>query len=149
MMRLRRAMGPELLISVGAGAIIRNSRGEVLIMQRADDGSWDIPTGSAEPGETPVEVCQREVREETGLDVRVTGIAGVVGGRLFRHEYSNGDRIEGWAAIFDCEVTGGRLRSLDGEASAFRYVDPDDMPRLTTPYPRALFQRDRPAPVFF
>lgn len=149
MMKLRAALGRELLISVGAGAIIRNERGEVLILQRADDATWDIPTGSAEPGETPVAVVCREVREETGLEVRVTGLAGVVGGPRFRHEYSNGDRIEGWAAIFDCEVVGGTLESQDGEAEAFRFVDPAEMPPLTTPYPAELFELNRKHPVFF
>jgi 8-oxo-dGTP pyrophosphatase MutT (NUDIX family) len=39
----------------------------VLLVQRRDDGSWELPTGAMEPGETPVAAASRELFEETGL----------------------------------------------------------------------------------
>jgi acetyl-CoA carboxylase carboxyl transferase subunit beta len=57
------------------GAIVwRAADGAVLLVQRANPplaGRWTLPGGKVEPGETPAEAIVREVREETGLDVRV------------------------------------------------------------------------------
>ncbi|XP_051525850.1 8-oxo-dGDP phosphatase NUDT18 isoform X4 [Myxocyprinus asiaticus] len=52
-------------------AVIFNSKGEVLMVQetkRECYGSWYLPAGRIEEGETIVEALQREVREEAGID---------------------------------------------------------------------------------
>jgi ADP-ribose pyrophosphatase YjhB (NUDIX family) len=62
-----------------AGAlIIRN--GKVLLVRRLIEpfrGYWDIPGGFCEADEHPTETAIREVREETGLEIELTGILGV------------------------------------------------------------------------
>lgn len=148
MERLTRAMGGRLVLAPGVGAIIRDAQGRVLLEQRSDGGEWDIPAGAVDPGETPSEAIRREVREEAGLEVQVVGVAGVFGGRRFRHTYPDGQEVEGFTVVFDCAVTGGRLRNEDGEVVRFRYVDPDAMPPLMLPLPATLFARERRAPVF-
>lgn len=145
--QLTDAMGDRLVLVPGVGAIIRDEQGRVLIEQRKDDGKWDIPAGAVDPGELPRDAITREVREETGLEIRVTGIAGVFGGARYRHVYADGQRVEGFTVVFDCERTGGTLRSVDGEASRFRFVEPADMPPLVAPYPRSLFEAGRAEPV--
>ena len=52
----------------------------MLLIRRAIDpwrGHWDIPGGFCDAGEHPVDTVIREVREEVGLDVRVTGMVGI------------------------------------------------------------------------
>jgi 8-oxo-dGTP pyrophosphatase MutT (NUDIX family) len=144
---LTEAMKGRLIIVAGVAAVIRNEQGWVLIERRSDNGDWDLPAGAVDPGETPRQAIVREVEEETGLVVSVTGIAGVFGGERFRHTYEDGQEVEGFTVIFDCEVTGGALRSVDGEAETFRYVSPEEVPPLMMPYPRALFQAGRRGPV--
>lgn len=61
-----------------AAVIIRD--GEILLVKRAYEpskGKWSIPGGSVEWGEPLVEALKREVREETGLEIEVDGLAGV------------------------------------------------------------------------
>ena len=48
-----------------AGGVVFNPEGKVLMIHRR--GSWDLPKGKMDPGETPPETAVREVQEETGL----------------------------------------------------------------------------------
>ncbi len=48
-----------------AGGVIFNSEGKVLLIHRR--GSWDLPKGKMDDGETPAQTAVREVQEETGL----------------------------------------------------------------------------------
>ena len=52
----------------GAGAIIFNPKGEVLI-GRQINGEWSFPGGHVEGDETFEQACKREVKEETGLEI--------------------------------------------------------------------------------
>jgi ADP-ribose pyrophosphatase YjhB (NUDIX family) len=54
----------------GSAAICFNEKNEVL-MVRGGNERWAIPSGGIEKGETPEECCIREVKEETGYDVRI------------------------------------------------------------------------------
>jgi ADP-ribose pyrophosphatase YjhB (NUDIX family) len=57
-------------IPVSAGALIYDRRGRLLILKPTYKSGWTIPGGVMEAdGESPWEACQREVREETGLEV--------------------------------------------------------------------------------
>ena len=56
--------------------------------------------------------------------------------------------IEGFVVVFDCVVTGGTLKSEDGEATTFAFVAPEEMPPLMMPYPSALFARERRQALF-
>jgi len=141
------AMRGRLVLVAGVGAIIRDSQGWVLLERRSDNGEWDIPAGAVDPGETPREAITREVREETGLEVRVRGIAGVFGGNRYRHTYEDGQRVEGFTVVFDCEAVGGTLGSRDGEATRFEYHSADTLPPLMAPYPRSLFDPSRNTPI--
>ncbi len=58
-------------------AITRDSRGRVLLVRRADDGNWELPGGRVEVGETVAAALRREVMEESGITIAVTGVSGV------------------------------------------------------------------------
>jgi 8-oxo-dGTP diphosphatase len=65
---------------VGVGVVVwRGDR--VLLVRRGNPpkaGSWSLPGGAQELGETVFETARREVREETGLEVEVIGVVEVV-----------------------------------------------------------------------
>jgi hypothetical protein len=68
-------------LSVGDGAVI-NRDGQLLLIQRADNGMWAMPGGMLEVGETPSEGVVREVLEETGMHSRAVALVGVFDSRL-------------------------------------------------------------------
>ena len=65
---------------VGVGAVVLKD-GHVLLVRRnrpPAEGKWSIPGGLVNLGETTEAAAVREVAEESGLNVRLHGLAGVV-----------------------------------------------------------------------
>lgn len=69
---LLRAEAGYLTPKVDVRAVVLNAAGEVLLTRERADGRWSLPGGWADPGDSPREVAVREVREETGREVRAT-----------------------------------------------------------------------------
>ena len=54
----------------GAGAIFHDTGGKVLLVKPSYRDSWEVPGGGLEHGEYPFQAAAREVKEETGLELR-------------------------------------------------------------------------------
>ncbi|MFC5602511.1 NUDIX hydrolase [Sporosarcina koreensis] len=55
----------------GSAGICINERQEILMVKSFGSEGWAVPSGGIEEGESPEECCVREVKEETGYDVKV------------------------------------------------------------------------------
>ena len=67
---------PKLMVDI----VIPDGEGRVLLIQRANDpyeGSWALPGGFVDMGETVEDAAVREAKEETGLDVELLRLVGV------------------------------------------------------------------------
>src|SRR5436853_643622 len=113
---LREKVGREILQVPSVAAIVRDEIGRILLVKSGEQW-WGLPAGAIDLGETPSEAIVREVFEETGLNVLPKRIVDVFGGKDFRYVYPNGDRVEYFIVVFDCEITGGELFAHDGEVS--------------------------------
>lgn len=67
-------MDPTHLVSVAA--LVTNDKGEILLVNSPWRG-WEYPGGLIEPGETFQEALKREVREEAGVEIEITGFVGI------------------------------------------------------------------------
>ena len=111
------------------GAVVRDAAGSLLVVRRANEpgrGLWSVPGGRVEPGETAQQAVVREVAEETGLTVVVTGLAGVV-----EREAPGGSTyvIEDHTARLAAGVDPACLRAGD-DALAAAWVAVDDLEEL-------------------
>ena len=133
---MRGLVGTRLLLLPAVAALIRDGEGRILLQRRADDGRWNLPAGAIDPGESPDQAVVREVREETGLEVRPVRVAGVFGGPDgFHHRYPNGDEVEFTAIVFECAVVGGSLDADDEETAELGWFHLHARPPLSIEYP--------------
>lgn len=59
-------------------AVVFNEKDEVLLVREKADGCWSLPGGWSDVGFSPKEVAAKEVKEETGLDVRPVRLLAVM-----------------------------------------------------------------------
>lgn len=67
-------MNPTHLVSVAA--LVKNDQGQILLVKSPWRG-WEYPGGLIEPGETFQEALHREIREEAGIEIEITGFVGI------------------------------------------------------------------------
>jgi 8-oxo-dGTP diphosphatase len=106
-----------------AGVILTGPEG-VLLVKRAVDpaaGAWCLPAGFMEHGETAPHCALRELREETGIVARLTGLFGVYAGIY-------GQQARTVLILYRAERTGGRLKPGDDAVEA-RYFGLSRLPR--------------------
>ncbi len=106
---------------IGVYALVFDGE-HVLLAHRRDIDWWDLPGGGMEVGETVDEAMIREVREETGLEVKVERLVGV---------YSKPQKQE-VVLTFRCAVIGGTLCETE-ESRECRYFLPSALPANTLP----------------
>ncbi|HWS31868.1 MAG TPA: NUDIX domain-containing protein [Actinoplanes sp.] len=115
-----------------AYGVCRSTDGSVLLTRGSEasafPGVWSLPGGGIDQGEHPDDTVVREFREETGLDVRITGVRAVLAdlARLPDESVEHTDRI-----IYDVEVTNGTIRpEVDGTSDLVEWADPAGFPLL-------------------
>jgi ADP-ribose pyrophosphatase YjhB (NUDIX family) len=105
-----------------ASVLVFRPDGAVLLAKRAIDperGRWDVPGGFVERDEHPEDAARRELREETGLDVRLTGLVG-----FFLDSYAGTATLN---IVYRGEVVGGAT-TLSEELEELRWFAPDELP---------------------
>lgn len=87
--------------------------------ERPGLGRWSFPSGFVDRGEAVEDAALRETREETGLDVKLTGLVGVYS--------ATGNPVI--VIAYAAEVTGGTLKA-DDDLEELRSFDPDHLPEM-------------------
>ena len=123
---LRRDVGSRRIILNCAGAVIEKD-GLVLLQRRADNGRWGLVGGLLELNETYTEAALREVREETGLEVRLEAFLGIY--HNHHMEWSNGDRAHTIGAYFTASILRGEPK-IDEESLELRFFPRERIPDL-------------------
>ena len=115
-----------------AGVLIADDRGRLLLLRRDHEpwaGCWDIPGGFCDLREHPRDTAVREAREETGLEVELTGLLGI-----WLDDYpTTGDVCLN--LYFTARVTGGAERPQSGEVRELCWFAPDELPPEPLAFP--------------
>lgn len=107
---------------VGAG-VLAEQDGKVVLVRRAvvpAKGSWCLPSGFVEYDEGPADAAVRECLEETGLQVRLTGLLDV-------GQYVSDLRGPGIIILYRGQVVGGEACPGD-DASEVGFFGPNELP---------------------
>jgi len=131
--KIREKVGHDLLVLPSAAVALFDGQSRLLLGRHSDRQRWVLPGGLVEPGELPADAALREVWEETGLRVELTGILGVFGGPDLVVDYANGDKASYVATVFRGRVIGGELRPDGAEILEIRYFSAPDIANVTTP----------------
>lgn len=106
--------------------VTRNGDGSVLLIRRTDNQLWALPGGAMEFGESVGQTAVREVREETGLEVKITGLVGIYTDPHHLVEFSDGEVRQQFSICFTAELLGGTIATSE-ESSEVRFVPPADL----------------------
>jgi ADP-ribose pyrophosphatase YjhB (NUDIX family) len=102
-------------------AVVENAAGELLLHRRVDNELWGLPGGAVELGESVAQTVVREVKEETGLDVALTGLVGVYSDPHHVIAYADGEVRQQFSLCFAARLLGGMLAGSD-ESHEVRFV---------------------------
>lgn len=123
---IRPKLGHQKIILNCAGAIIVKD-GKILFQRRSDNNKWGLIGGLLELDETYEEAALREIREETGLEVKLDCFLGI----YHNHDmvWSNGDAAHTIGAYFAASIVSGEPRT-DEESLELKFFSKDEIPYL-------------------
>ncbi|KQX59676.1 MULTISPECIES: NUDIX domain-containing protein [unclassified Streptomyces] len=122
------APDPNSLV-VAASAVVTDAHGRLLLQLRRDNGLWALPGGAMDMGDSLPGTAVREVKEETGLDVEVTGLVGTYTDPRHVIAYSDGEVRRQFNVCFTARIVGGDL-AVSEESTELRFVAPEELDSL-------------------
>jgi len=121
------AAPPANSVVPSANVVVVNDKGEILVIRRTDNGNLAVPGGGMDLGESIVETAVRETKEETGIDVEITGIVGIYSNPRHVIEYtSDGEVRQEFSIVFTARPVGGSP-ATSSESSEVAWVDPREV----------------------
>ncbi|MEX2504455.1 MAG: NUDIX domain-containing protein [Egicoccus sp.] len=135
---IRALVGTHRLLLPSVGTAVFDQETKLLLVRHADGTHrWGLPGGAVEPGEHPADAAVREVHEETGLEVEITGLGGVFGGPDAEIHYDNGDRTAYVSTIFVARprtgTPGDALDLAHDEVHDAAWFELDDLDAIDLP----------------
>lgn len=127
--QIRQKIGHDPLWMPGVTAVILDDDRRILLCRRSDNGAWTPITGIVDPGEEPAVTAIREAEEETGVEIRVEGLASVKA--CPPQTFPNGDQAQFLDLTFRCRYVAGAARVNDEESTDVRWFHLDDLPEMS------------------
>lgn len=134
--RLRQAIGTDLVLIPGAMVAVQRDDQRVLLTKRADDGTWCLPAGAAEPGGSFARTAIDELAEEAGIEVSERDL--IPFGCLSEAEmhtihYPNGDVTHCFALLFLARAWRGDPVPDGEESTETMFVSLEETPEQIHP----------------
>lgn len=110
-------------------AIVTDEQGRLLLVHKTDNNLWALPGGGVDFGESVAQAAVREVKEETGIDVEVTGLVGLYTDPRHVMAYDDGEVRQQFSICFITRLLGGEL-ATSNETSEVEFVDVEQIEEL-------------------
>lgn len=107
------------------GVVFKESK--ILMVKETVDGCWSLPGGWADIGYTPGEIAVKEVKEESGLDVKPVKVLAVLDKKCHPHPPSP---YHVYKIFILCDIIGGET-STGMETSEVGFFERDKLPELS------------------
>ncbi|RBQ18677.1 DNA mismatch repair protein MutT [Spongiactinospora rosea] len=120
---------PPNSLVVGVSVAIRDDQGRVLLQRRADNGLWAMPGGGMDLTESVPEAGRREVKEETGYDVEITGMTGLYTDARHIMAYCDGEVRRQFNICLAGRIVGGEM-AISDESTELRWVPAAELDAL-------------------
>ncbi|KJY35098.1 NUDIX domain-containing protein [Streptomyces sp. NRRL S-495] len=116
-----------------ASVVVVDDAGRVLLQRRTDNGMWALPGGRMDIGESLAGCAVRETREETGIDIEITGIVGTYTDPRHVFAYDDGEVRQEFSICLLGRPLGGELRVSDEshEVAWFAPAETDGLPMVS------------------
>lgn len=133
-------------------AVVFDEEGRILLVKECADGLWSLPGGWSDVGYSPSEVAEKEVKEESGLDVKAERLLAVMDMRKHPHPVIP---FYVYKFFILCRITGGTFtEAFDIQGKGFFPLDelpplslervlPEQIERMS------LLARNENSPVYF
>ncbi|MES9682618.1 NUDIX domain-containing protein [Gottfriedia acidiceleris] len=132
--KLRNFVGHQKLIVPSIRAIIEDTNGNILFIERKGEGRWSMPAGSIELDESIFECLVREVKEETGLDVISAKVIAVYSNPKYSQKNKFGDEYQLFEFLFLVDKWKGALIKCTEETSNAKFFNLDEIPQSTNEF---------------
>lgn len=116
-------------IVVAVTVFVIDDQDRVLLIRRTDNGLWAVPGGAQDFGESIAETAVRETKEESGIDIEVTGVVGIYTDPKHVMAYSDGEVRQQFSICFRGRYLGGQP-TPSSESSQVRWVPRDELDGL-------------------
>ncbi|WP_234473113.1 NUDIX domain-containing protein [Erwinia sp. S63] len=123
---MRALVGHRMLLLAGANVIVLDEKQRILLQQRLD-GSWGLPGGLMELGESLEQTAVREVKEETNIDIDELHFLKVFSGKEFTFTLNNNDEINVVTALYWSKKWHGSLINDKSEGLSLEFFTTDNM----------------------
>lgn len=110
-------------------AVVTDEQGRLLLVHKTDNNLWALPGGGVDVGESVAQAAVREVKEETGIDVEVTGLVGLYTDPRHVMAYDDGEVRQQFSICFTTRLLGGEV-ATSSETSEVEFVDVDRIDEL-------------------
>src|SRR6516225_695647 len=104
-----------------AAAVALFDSGGNILLRRKDNDKWTMPGGTLDFGESLTDCAIREVHEETGLQIRITGLIGTYTDPHILIAYSDGEVRQEFTFVYGAEIESGEL-NIDNESKEAAWV---------------------------
>ena len=125
---LRKRIGTTKIIVPGVRALIFDDLHRLLLEKQAHFGSWALPHGCVDIGESAYDAVRREVLEETGVSIREAELFGIYTDPKYSVTYPNGDEVQTFTIAFLVSVWDGKPQPDNDEVAELGFFPLQELP---------------------